>query len=64
MNNEDLVKAEYPEAGAVMLNRGLYYIAIDGARKSKLGAGEKLSGLFKKQQDAWADAASRIRSVK
>ena len=56
--DQKAVLATYPQAGAIMLNRGLYYIvAVKG---NKMSGGVHLSGLHKREIEAWKDAASKL----
>ncbi len=48
----------YPNAGAFLLNKGLWYIGTQGAdgNENKMSGGIALSGQFSKEADAWDDA--------
>ncbi len=61
--DEEFVRRIYPKAGTIMLNKGLYYVGSEGEDGSKMGAGERLSGQFRRESEAWADAARRLREA-
>ncbi len=58
--DREFVLSVYPEADAVMLNKGAFFIGRWGPSKMA-GRSDSLSGQFWTESAAWADAAEAIR---
>ncbi len=61
MTDKEYVIWRFPDAGAIMLNRGLYYISDQGHDGDKMSPGNDLSEMFRRESEAWSDAARKIR---
>ena len=61
MSDEEAVKVAYLNAGVVRLNKGMCYVASEGAKESKMNPGDRLSRQFYIEAEAWEDANLKLR---
>jgi hypothetical protein len=58
MTPPQIVRAKHPAAVAVRQNNGMFYIRDGG--ETKMDGGQRLSGSFHYESQAWEDAARRV----
>ncbi len=63
VNDQKLVRAAYPDADTVWLNRNKVLVVESVGEHGKLSRGKSLSGLHDREGDAWREAAEKLRSA-